>query len=208
MGDGSNRRIGMILPVRLDDTITLFHNAMGGSEHPKDQLLRRVIPRVTLWAASRMSPALRAKMEPEDACQEILLRVSKDWKQFSGSSEKAFFAWLFKVGENCLRDLADHYNAQKRRELQPFAQSQTSASVRAMRSEQHRRLYEAISRLAEDHALVIRLRGIEQHDFPAIAEIMGRSENAIRILHCRALRELGVLMRGPGGRDGTASQIR
>ena len=35
-------------------------------------LLERLRPRLVLWASARMSPGLRAKLEPEDAAQEIL----------------------------------------------------------------------------------------------------------------------------------------
>ena len=59
-----------------------------------------------------------------------------------------------------------------------------------MHTETFQHVHRALETLSEDHQSVIRLRYLEERDVAEVAAIMERSENAVRILYCRALKAL------------------
>ena len=180
----------------LRETQRILHTALEGGEEEVGTLLERLRPRLVLWCASRMSNTLRANCDPEDAAQDILLAIHKDFRTFHGQGDRAFFGWLFTVAENKLRDLADYYGAKKRQRVDPVSFSQTSPSQAAARVEMVSRLEEAIASLPEDHRLVIQLYKLEGRETQEIAQVMGRTENAIRLLVFRSLKELRKALDG------------
>jgi RNA polymerase sigma-70 factor (ECF subfamily) len=189
----------MIRPVPdLGDTLRLLREALGGEPASRELLLERLRPRIVLWCASRMSAALRARVEPEDAAQEVLVAVLRDFDRFRGDGPPSFFAWLWTVAEHRLTDLANYHAAEKR---QPVADrlkgTQTSPSQAAARSEMIERLHRAIAQLPDDHRAALRLVKLEERPIVEAASVLGRSENAVRILYCRALQRLRELLASP-----------
>lgn len=178
----------------LDQTQELLTVAIDGDDTAQGELLERVRPRVVLWVASRMSPALRAKVEPEDVAQEILLAVHKAWSSFRGTNERSFFAWLFRIAENRIRDQVDHFGAAKRQAVPLLRFSQTSPSTRVARAEMVIRIQGALTHLSESHRKVIQLVRLEERPVAEVAELMDRSPNAIRVLYCRALKAMRQTM--------------
>lgn len=180
----------------VPETQRLVQNALAGSEADLGALLERMRQRLVLWCAARMSDTLRAHLEPEDAAQDILLAVFRDFRSYSGPPDKRFFGWFFTLAENKMRDLVDHWTAKKRTPAEMPQMTQSSPSQVAARREVAVRVRDAIARLAEDHRMVIRLRKLEDRDVSEVAMIMNRSDNAVRILYCRALKELRALLEG------------
>ena len=168
--------------------------ALQGDGEARGELLERLRPRLVLWASTRMSPALRAGLDPEDAAQEILLAVHKSLDQFRGDNAQAFRAWLFTVAENRIRDLAEHAGALKRKPPSLMSFSQTSPSQAAMRTEMAGKMRQALEGLNEDYRAVIQLRRLEERDTAEVAEIMERTPNAVRVLYCRAIQALRAQM--------------
>lgn len=190
--------------MALDDTHALVNAAQAGAPDALPQLLERLRPRIVVWAAGRMSPLLRSKVEPEDVAQEVLLALHKDFASFHGQTDAAFFRWLFTVAQNRVRDLADHHGALKRRLPSPQSFSQTSPSQAAARSEDIARIMDALGGLSDSHREVIVLVRIEDLGVAGAAQSLGRSENAVRVLYCRALKALREAL-GTGGRRPDAS---
>ncbi len=175
----------------------LLGEALKGDEIAQGELLERLRRRLVIWAATRMSYDLKTKVEPEDIAQEVLLKLHKALPAFSGQGERVFFGWVFKVAENHIRDEVD-YHAAKKRQRPPTIRrsfSQTTPSMAAARTEQARRVKQAISTLPEDYRRVIQLRRIEHQEVKEVAALMERSENAVRTLYCRALKALGAEIR-------------
>lgn len=174
----------------LDDTLGLVRSALDGDEDARGQLLQRLRPRLVLWSASRMSAQLRSKVEPEDMAQDILVALHKDMDRFDGTPGRAFFGWMFRVAENRIRDSVDHFGAKKRQAAPLDPASQTSPSAAARRVEAVDLLRDAIAQLPDDYRRVVQLRRLEERDVGEVAQAMERSENAVRILYCRALKAL------------------
>lgn len=180
----------------LDDTQGFLAGALAGSEEARGELLERLRPRLVLWAAARLSASLRSKVEPEDVAQDILLAVHRDFGSFEGTDPKSFYRWFFTVAENRIRDLASHFGALKRKLPPPLSFSQTSPSTAAARTEEVARLMRAIQSLPDSHRDAITLIRIEERSVEDAASILGKSENAVRILYCRALKELRAALGG------------
>lgn len=164
--------------------------ARDGDTAAREALLARIRPRVVLWCAARMSPSLRAKVDPEDLAQEILLGVHGRLDEFEGDTVPRFFGWVFRIAENRIRDAADHFGALRRQPVEARPRDVTSPSVAAFREEVVTRVRDAVARLPDDHRDVVRMRLLEGRDFAEVAQTMGRTPNAVRVLYCRALRAL------------------
>ena len=185
----------------VQETQRLLNAALVGAANDIGPLLERLRPKLILWCASRMSSALRANREPEDAAQDVLLALSRDFHTYRGPPDRSFFKWVFVIADHTLKDLADHVGAQKRKQIEPTVGTQTTPSQAAMRIESIVRLRDAISRLPDDYRTVVALYKLESRDVAEVAQIMGRTENAVRVLYCRALKELrSSLGPTPGGR--------
>jgi RNA polymerase sigma-70 factor (ECF subfamily) len=182
--------------VGLDDTIGLLSLAFDGGDRELGDLLERIRPRLVMWAAARLSQQMRTKVEPEDVVQDVLVAVHKDFREFKGRDPAAFFKWVFTIGEHRIRDLVDHFGALKRRLPEPQSFSQTTPSTAASRTEQVRKMMEALQRLSEEHRQAIVLLKIEERSSADAALVLGRSENACRILLCRAMKALATELDG------------
>lgn len=180
--------------MALDRTQELLSVALDGDNSAQGELLERVRPRVVLWVASRMSKALRAKIEPDDLAQEILMAVHKSWGGFRGTEQRSFFAWLFRIAENRIRDQVDHFGARKRQAVPLLSFSQTSPSTRAARAEMVIRIRTSLEDLSDDYRKVIQLVRLEERPVVEVAELMDRSPNAVRVLYCRALKAMRATM--------------
>lgn len=164
--------------------------ALGGDLQARARLLERLRPRIVLWVSARLSNRLRKLVDPEDVAQEVLIAVHQALDSYQDRSPRGFHAWLFRIAENRIRDLSDYASARKRQPGEPIVPTQTTPSTAAMRSEAFERVRAALLRLPDDYRRVIQLRRLEEREVPAIAGEMGRSENAVRILYCRALKAL------------------
>ncbi len=178
----------------LSRTRALIRPALMGDTGAAGALLERLRARLVIWAAGRMSAGLRAKIEPEDVAQEVLLAIHKGLPAFEGTDERAFFGWVFRIAENRIRDMVDHFGAQKRQPGPPLSFSQTSPSQAAARTEDLRRIVQALEALPEDYRTVIRLRRVEHREVTEVAELMDRTPNAVRVLYCRAIKALKLVL--------------
>jgi RNA polymerase sigma-70 factor (ECF subfamily) len=144
-----------------------------------------------------------------DLLQESLLHAAQHVRQFEGTSEEQWRAWLGRIAEReVLRQRRVHLDAEMRtvaREqalaaegsrsseaglLPQLAGEQSTPSVAAMRNERAAVLAEALTRLPEDYRQVVLLRNLEGLDFPEVAQRMNRSDGAVRVLWVRALKRL------------------
>jgi RNA polymerase sigma-70 factor (ECF subfamily) len=164
--------------------------ALDGDGVARDQLLVRVRPRLVLWAASRMSPELRAAYDAEDVAQEVLLAVHRDFDRLAPRDAGEFLPWLFGVAENRLRDLVDRVRAAKRNGVPlPPPAGRSPSSLAGLREDADR-LLRAVAALPDDYREVLRLRRFEELASAEVGRRMGRTEGAVRVLYFRAVGAL------------------
>jgi RNA polymerase sigma-70 factor (ECF subfamily) len=175
-------------------TVQCVRRALDGDASAREELLGRVRPRLVLWAASRMSPELRAAADPEDIAQEVLLAVHRDFERLAPRESAEFLPWLFGVAENRVRDLVDRVRAAKRNGEPPQQRTVRSVSSLAGLKEDADRLLRAIAQLSDDHREVLQLRRFEDLPAAEVGRRMGRTEGAVRVLYFRAVAALRVAM--------------
>jgi RNA polymerase sigma-70 factor (ECF subfamily) len=193
--------------MTLEATDDLLRRVLAAPEPERaaalDRLMARLHPKVVVWASTRMSASLKARMEPEDVAQEIAVRLARSLPEFrSGGAEdvrRPFYGWLWTVAENCVRDLVDHAQADKRKATPLWGTfSQTTPSQAANRRESVEAMLRALDLLEPDDRDVIRLVKLQGQSAQEVATLQGKSPNAVRVHLCRALKALAERLRDVG----------
>lgn len=145
----------------------------------------------------RMGPNLRVRMDPEDVLQEVAIEAVNSWATLSDEGNVG--AWLVTLARRkvarIIRDQLGVASRDPRREHRmlsdfPLADRRTGPVTAADRKDRLSLLEQAMERLTPDHREVILLMRIEGLSGKAVAERMGRTENAIHLLLSRALKRL------------------
>ena len=198
---------------------SLIQLAQQGSAESLGELLRRYRSYLKVLASTRIPSFVQGRAGSSDLVQEVCLQAHQSILQFRGSSEGEFLAWLRSILASHLnRILEQHLDADKRdlrREvsLHALAESldRSSFSLETLlidrspppgsRLEQEdvlAVLSDELSMLSGDHQQVLMLRHIEGLTFPKVAEQMGRSQGAVRMLWFRAIDQLRIRLRERG----------
>jgi len=185
--------------------------------HDQDALLEFLsLRRLPLLAfiGRQLGSSLRRKIEPEDIFQEVSMDCVRTLAEMD-LSERDPFGWLCQVAERRIIDAHRRLiGAQKRsadRE-QPLAApsdrtgqgelvdllvvSMTSPSAAFSRNEREYRLMTALDQLPEEGRQALRMRYVQGLPSKEIAEQMGKSDGAVRVLLTRSLKRLETLL-GP-----------
>lgn len=161
----------------------------------------------------QMSESLKHKIEPEDILQEVALEActagpQQDW---AGREPRA---WLFQLCERRMIDAHRRIFAQKRggekqvafdaasssrpgfRHL--LAASITTPSAAVIRNEQAGQIQSAFESLTNEQREAVRLRYMENLPSKEIAERMGKTDGAVRVMLARAVKALQGVMTDSG----------
>lgn len=108
----------------------------------------------------------------------------------------SFSGWIYRIAHNLL---VDHYRDCARLTYvgiddTPLPASRSCPVVAAENSLQSERLRSALNRLTEDQAMVISLRFLEHYSINEVANILGKTDGAIKSLQHRALATLYQLL--------------
>ena len=142
--------------------------------------------------------------EAEDLTQEVFLRIYRARKGYKPRAK--FSTWLFTIANNLA---LNHLRNQGRKAIvDPLGTSDDSSAMGALpateravsregtASAQLRKVElsevvrEAVGKLGEDQKLAVLLNKFEDMSYAEIAEVMGRSEPAVKSLLARARNEL------------------
>jgi RNA polymerase sigma-70 factor (ECF subfamily) len=149
-----------------------------------------------------MGTEARRRAEMEDFASEVMLEAVRRLPEFELRDEASFVAWLVQIARRCIGDAVRRRHEHRFATLatavlaanQPVAQ-QTSAEEAAVREESLLRVADVLEQMADERRQVIELRDFEELSFAEIATRMGRTENAVQLLHARALAELSRRLR-------------
>jgi len=186
--------------------------AQGGDQAAVGKLLEQYRNYLQLLARTMIGASVRARVAPSDVVQETFLDAVRGFDQFKGGTERELMAWLRQILARNVTDQvrahrADGRDARREESLEDMlerssqslhevlAASISSPSAQAARREQSLLFADALARLPEDYRDVIIYRNLRGLKFEEVAEAMGRSSGAVRMLWARALerlaRELG-----------------
>jgi len=128
------------------------------------------------------------KEHTEDITQEVFLKA---WKAIGScrGKEKTFSSWLYRIAHNLIIDKLRKSQKQSSREAE-LPEDIRDTSDRMEISLEQRDLLKVIDVLPPNQRQVIVMKFIEEMDNREIAETMGKSTGAIRILQMRALETL------------------
>ena len=164
-----------------------------------------------ILATTQIDQRLCARLSPSDVVQETLFEAHRDFAGFRGLSEGEFICWLRQILVNNLaRAVEKHLIAGKRDVRREVSIDNTrtalersdarlrsllidsghSPSANAERQEHAVILANVLSQLSKDHREVIVLRNLEGLSFNEIADRLGRSAGATRMLWLRAIEQM------------------
>jgi RNA polymerase sigma-70 factor (ECF subfamily) len=174
-----------------------------------DALYRKYLAQVYSYAFYE----LRDHHAAEDATERVFMQALTGLPRFeeradlfagAGSSgdvsadASTFRVWLFRIARNVV---ANERRRDRRRPVTPLEDAHGLASaddiveVVAAR-EAGSAAWQAVARLPEDRRRAVVLRFVDEMSTAEIAEVLGRSEGAVRVLLHRALRSVAADLRG------------
>jgi RNA polymerase sigma-70 factor (ECF subfamily) len=169
--------------------------------------------RLRILARLEINRRLGGKFDPSDVVQQTLLEAWQGWDRMQARDEQQKLAWLRQILAHQLARLLRHYRGTQKRDVsrelsleQSLDQSarrlddlliagDPSPSQAASASEQLERLAQVLEELPEDYRQVILLRNLEELSHAQVAERMGRSDAAVRMLWLRALAALSAALK-------------
>lgn len=191
-----------------DKTQNLVVLAQRGDESAREQLCKTYGPRILWLVRMRMGKELRTRLESVDLVQDVLYSTFKDLQNFTYKNEGDFIRWISRITENRLCDNLNRLHADKRdirKEIQLDNNSPTLADSLAAamepidittpsgivsKREDFEKLVRAIDSLKPEYRDVIVLTKVEGLCYKEIADKLGKSVDAVRMLFYRAMAAL------------------
>ncbi|MHC4376053.1 MAG: RNA polymerase sigma factor [Planctomycetota bacterium] len=180
------------------------------------QLFERYYPRVLQVVRSRVGPQMRAKLDVEDAVQQVFVDALRGLDKFDYRGPGSFMNWLATVAVNRMNSEHKRLNAalrdvKRERALESLraaansgnlafepAADITAVSDRAGRAEELELMMGALDQLPSDLRRGLELRWLLGCTLPEVAQEMGLpNEMSAHRLCTRARVELGRLISGP-----------
>jgi RNA polymerase sigma-70 factor (ECF subfamily) len=186
----------------------LYERAKGGDAAALETLIEHYLPQLHAFVRLRLDAVVRARESSMDVVQSVCRDLLAARERFEFRGEDRFRAWLFTSALNKILEKQRFHRLAKRdlgRE-QPVATGDESAvavslltpSHAAMGNEAAQALEASLDALSPEHREVITLARIVRLPHKVIAEVMDRSEEAVRQLLARAMLRLTVELRQRG----------
>jgi len=187
--------------------------AVAGDEEALGELLARHSPELRQWLDRQIGRQYRSSFSVEDVMQVTFFEAFLRIRQFEPRGAGSFRAWLWQLGKRNLQDAIKHLNREKRPPpgrrvgaapeddahtalLDRLEASGTTPTKGAARAEAIAILEEALAKLPEDYAQVVRIFDLEGRSAAETAERMGRTPAAVYMLKARAYDRLAELLGG------------
>lgn len=192
----------------------LVTRAQAGDEQALAQLFERSSPQTRRSLRTRLSPAILRRLSESDILQDTLMTATARLESFEYRGEGSFQRWLAGIAENTRRQVIRRHTQTKRRDVRAEVTRdarprthhhegpQATASRLAMAREMQEAVAQALEAMSGDHRTVIQLLEQRRVTLVDAGELLGRSPNAVKKLHARALAELARRL----GLDGEGTQ--
>lgn len=160
----------------------------------------------------QLGTGLRRKLEAEDIVQEVSAEAVRSLASvdFGGRDP---FSWLCQIAERKIIDAHRRFFEAKKRDagrelalgaarddtqqgglLDLLVASMTTASQAFSRNAKEARMHAAIAELPEDQREALRLRYVENLPSKEIAERLGKSDAAVRVMLTRAIKKVQQIL--------------
>jgi RNA polymerase sigma-70 factor (ECF subfamily) len=168
----------------------LVRRAHQGDREAFGDLYERYLDDVYRYVYYRVSDHQYA----EDLTERVFLKA---WQNMSGYQvgKAPFQAWIYRIAHNTV---IDHYRTRKEtltlKENVGVPDGNVNVEAQLLFKEQSQRLAQAITRLSPAHQHVLVLRFIKGFSTKEVAQIVDRSEGAVRVLQHRALKAMRAFL--------------
>lgn len=176
--------------AELDDECKCVERAARGDAAAIGELYRRYAPAIFRYLFYRLGDRDLA----EDLTSEVFVRALEALPRYRGRG-RPFSAWLYRIAA---ARVADHYRQRRRHPVVPLVPNVPARGAELDEAAESRLtaelLQRAIVRLTPLQQQVIVLRFLEGLSHKEVAQVVGRSEGAVRVLQFRALESLRRLL--------------
>jgi RNA polymerase sigma-70 factor (ECF subfamily) len=173
--------------------------ARQGDNKALGELLQSFRPYVQAIVRGFRDRRLQGRLDDSDMTQNAFLEAHRSFATFQGTTVAELVVWLRAIA---LRTAGHSVRAYLGTEMRNPTREQTVADLsqlpaasdtpsrQALHQEQASRLAEALARLPDDMQRVLLGRHVDELPYAVLAEQLGRSEAAVRVLYTRALKRL------------------
>lgn len=202
------------MPELHPTEVSLFGRLRRGDTRALEGLLDAHGPALRAYLQRRIPAAIQRRVSISDVLQETRVTAAAKLDAFAPESEGAWRAFLFAIADRKVRDVLRRHGATAKRAVgrevtrgpdgpvpQAFAGAPSQSQV-AIGHEARDRAERAMASLPADYRWVLHLaRGL---DLPLseVAELMGRSREAVKKLYGRALCRLKAAYEGQEAQGG------
>lgn len=130
-----------------------------------------------------------SRPEAEDLTAEVFHRALRSLPRFKWTGAP-FASWLFRIAANMITDRAKRAAREQSGGAAEIAIAAGRAQTDIEEVERHVRLIRLVETLADDQRRVVMMRFVEEKSIREIAQVLQRSEGAIKQLQFRALQNL------------------
>lgn len=193
-------------------TIELVRRAQDGDRRSLERILERYYPRLHRIVRVRLGARLRTELDSTDILQETLMVAANKIHDFEPRNEASLINWLSKLAEHKITDQASYHNAKKRKSGRKisFEGNDPNASTQlvlepadeapgppeaACHTEETEVVEECMRELPEHYRNLILMRNYAGMSWAEIGQETDKSDAAARMMHVKAIVELGKLMR-------------
>ena len=170
-------------------------------EHPRDRLFSRcndMRPLLLALANERIPRGIQAKVGASDIVQQTLIEAYQHVHTFQPVDDRHLFNWLAKILMRNLKDVSKSFLLAEKRSVQREQRlpsgwnlpDRKQGTLPIELQEDLVSLSSALTRLPHAHRRVLTWRFFEQMTFPEIAELVGCTEDAVRMQVNRAIGRL------------------
>lgn len=188
----------------------LISKVRSGDAEAMAELVQLYTPRLRGFVERQMSAQLRQKVDPDDILQEVSVTCVRSMGEMDLSDWEPF-DWVCQVARRRVMDAGrKFFGAEKRdvrREVPMQAKQDTSHDIAGIlagsitspskafsRDQREMRLQTAIDKLPEEARLVLRMRYVDNMPTKEIAEQIGKSDGAVRVMLTRTVKKLEKLL--------------
>jgi RNA polymerase sigma-70 factor (ECF subfamily) len=182
------------------ETQDLVARARDRDPAAREELLRRLRPGLLNRVEVMMGAEARRFAESHDIVQSVIVDVIRDLHKFTPGRPGSLLRWACQIARH---HICDEVRRKHERAFESLTVDScslaavargTSPSGLVNLEERKERVADALACLSDEYRKIVRLRYFERLKFSAIAKEMGRTENAVLMLHSRALLRLGALL--------------
>ena len=174
----------------IDGEKNIIERAIGGEASAFGRLYDEYQPKIYRFIYLKVGH----REEAEDLCHQTFISA---WENIGNYRFQGylFSTWLYSIARN---KVIDYYRARKQEVdinlLENVLQYEDNIVDRTNFSFQQKAFFEELKKLTDEQQLVIKLKFLDDLDNSEIAQILNKSEGAIRVIQHRAINELKHLL--------------